>query len=63
MRNDLHVFFVLGELIHDTRVSNQFDEYAKLPHYFFAFPSSHLDAVRKEYFEKTAKGIEWVING
>lgn len=45
------------------RVPNEYEEYAQLPHYFFAFPSTHLEALRKEYFEKTAKGIEWIING
>jgi versiconal hemiacetal acetate esterase len=43
------------------RVSNQYDEYAKLPHYFFAFPSPHLEALKEDYYTKTIKGIEWII--
>lgn len=45
-----------------TRVPVKYDEYDKLPHYFFAFPSSHLDALRQEYFKKTSEGIRWVID-
>lgn len=44
------------------RVAVQYDEYEKLPHYFFAFPSTHLDVVREDYFKKTAKGIEFVVS-
>ena len=43
------------------RVENQYEEYAKLPHYFFAFPGSDLAELRNEYFEKTTKGIQWTM--
>lgn len=46
---------------YDSRVPNQYEEYAKLPHFFFAFPGRDLEKLNKEYFEKTAKGIQWVM--
>lgn len=49
-------------LLTPDRVPNKCDEYDGLPHYFFAFPSSHLDNLRQEYFKKTADGIKWVID-
>ena len=45
-----------------SRVPVKFDEYEKLPHYFFAFPSPHLDTLRQDYLKKTADGIRWVID-
>jgi hypothetical protein len=44
-------------------VPNKYDEYAELPHYFFAFPSPHLDALRDNYYAKTINGIVWIIQG
>jgi hypothetical protein len=44
-------------------VPNKYDEYAELPHYFFAFPSPHLDALRDDYYAKTINGIVWIIQG
>ena len=45
------------------RVMNQYEEYAQLPHYFFAYPTPKLDDLRKDYWEKTTKGLQWVLNG
>lgn len=50
-------------LTRDDRVPNRYEEYAGLPHYFFAFPSLHLEKLREEYLQKTADGMRWVIDG
>ncbi|KAK5169767.1 uncharacterized protein LTR77_005745 [Saxophila tyrrhenica] len=52
---------LMKDLLDLNGVPNQYEEYEKLPHYFFVFPSSHLDKLRDEYFDKTAKGILWVM--
>ncbi|EME77263.1 uncharacterized protein MYCFIDRAFT_42424 [Pseudocercospora fijiensis CIRAD86] len=51
----------LKTLLDRNSVPNRYDEYEKLPHFFFAWPSAHLDAVREEYFQKTASGIKFVV--
>lgn len=38
-----------------------YDEYEKLPHYFFAYCSTHLDGIRSEYFKRTSAGIKFVV--
>ena len=42
------------------RVTTQYDEYEGLPHYFFSYPSSHLDRAREHYYQNTAKGMSFV---
>ncbi|KAF2487653.1 Alpha/Beta hydrolase protein [Neohortaea acidophila] len=54
---------LLQEVLQQTGVPNRFDEFAGLPHYFFAFPSHHTTQLREDYYSRTAKGIEWVIDG
>ena len=61
--SDRSLFIFVIVLIIANRVPNKYDEYDKLPHYFFAFPSPHLDALRGDYYAKTIKGIEWIIQG
>ncbi len=61
--NDIAHFCLVTILIPVYRVPNKYDEYDKLPHYFFAFPSPHLDGLRNDYTSKTLKGIEWIMQG
>ncbi|KAK3691344.1 hypothetical protein LTR37_018705 [Vermiconidia calcicola] len=54
---------LMKELLDKHEVMNQYEEYAQLPHYFFAYPTPKLDDLRKDYWEKTTKGLLWVLNG
>ncbi|KXT05094.1 hypothetical protein AC578_7573 [Pseudocercospora eumusae] len=51
----------LKTLLDRNSVPNYDDEYEKLPHFFFAYPSEHLNGVKEEYFQKTASGIKFVV--
>lgn len=39
-----------------------YDEYEGYPHWFWAFPSKHLESVTKDFHGKLHKAIEFVLS-
>lgn len=44
------------------RVPNRYDEFEGYPHWFWAFPSKHLEPITKDFHEKLQKAIEFILS-
>ncbi|KAF2841028.1 hypothetical protein M501DRAFT_1002123 [Patellaria atrata CBS 101060] len=59
LRDDARVF---KEILDQKGVPNKYDEFEKVPHFFYAFPAPCLKKLSEDYFSRITKGIEYVIS-
>ncbi|USP76265.1 hypothetical protein yc1106_03539 [Curvularia clavata] len=53
---------LMKEKLDEAGVSNRFDMFEGYPHFFMGWPSSKLDQPRKEFFEKMANGLDFILS-
>jgi versiconal hemiacetal acetate esterase len=48
--------------MNECSVDVKYDEYPGYPHYFWTFPSKHLEQPAAEYIDSLVKGVQFVLS-
>ncbi|KAL5350350.1 hypothetical protein ACLOAV_003917 [Pseudogymnoascus australis] len=59
LRDDGRLF---KKALDNAGVPNRYDEFEGYPHWFWAFPSKHLESITKDFHEKLQKAIEFILS-